>query len=259
MRVESAPGQGSTFTVRCPLGRDHLPADRVGRARALASTAMGAGAFVEEALRWLPGDAGGDEPRRGLADRPLGAGARNRPRVLLADDNADMRDYMRRLLAERYEVAAVADGAAALAAAPRRPPDLVLADVMMPGLDGFGLLRELRADAATQRDPGDPAFGARGRGGRASRGWRPGADDYLVKPFTARDFGARGRAWKLSRVRAESALGKRSYTSGRANCGGGRKRPTGDKDQFLATLARTAATPWRRFPTPSSSMKSCTA
>ena len=59
-----------------------------------------------------------------------------------------MRDYVRRLLADRYNVLAVPDGAAALSAALAEPPDLVLADVMMPGLDGFGLLRELRANDA---------------------------------------------------------------------------------------------------------------
>jgi CheY-like chemotaxis protein len=77
----------------------------------------------------------------------------DRPLVLLADDNADMRHYLARLLAERYAVAAVADGAAALAAARKRIPDLVLTDVMMPRLDGFGLLRELRAHPDTREVP----------------------------------------------------------------------------------------------------------
>ena len=76
------------------------------------------------------------------------AGVRpSRRRVLLADDNADMRDYARRLLAERWDVDAVAQRPRALDAARARRPDVIVTDVMMPELDGFGLLRELRADA----------------------------------------------------------------------------------------------------------------
>ena len=86
-----------------------------------------------------------------------------------------MREYVARLLAERYDVTAVADGMQALAAARRQPPDLVLSDVMMPGLDGFGLLRELRADPATAAMPVILLVGPRRRGGagRGARGRAP--------------------------------------------------------------------------------------
>src|SRR6201999_1752457 len=75
-------------------------------------------------------------------------------RVLLADDNADMRDYVRRLLiAQGYEVEAVEDGEAALAAARQAAPGLALTDVMMPKLDGFGLLRGIRNPPALASTP----------------------------------------------------------------------------------------------------------
>ena len=74
-------------------------------------------------------------------------GSGSRSRVLIADDNADMRLYLSRLLSERYDVKAVPNGQAALEAIREQLPDLVLSDVMMPELDGFGLLRELRANA----------------------------------------------------------------------------------------------------------------
>jgi signal transduction histidine kinase len=111
-------------------------------------------------------------------------------RVLLADDNADMRAYVRRILGTRWSVEAAADGVAALAAARRSPPDLVVADVMMPGLDGFALLRALRAEPATR---GVPVILLSARAGEEARveGLEAGADDYLVKPFSARELVAR--------------------------------------------------------------------
>ena len=117
-------------SCRSRLGTAHLPADRSGRPARRRPTAAGAAAFVEEALRWLP-----DEARRGRAGGPLGAGVvgpgprpprdgdARRPRVLLADDNADMRDTSRRLLARalrRRGRAGRRGGAAAARAARRR-------------------------------------------------------------------------------------------------------------------------------------------
>src|SRR5690606_35749309 len=104
-------------------------------------TTAGPAAYVEEALRWLHDDvsvdAGGEGERAAAAEgrpgepRPLGTGEAA-ARILVADDNADMREYLRRLLAPRYPVEVVADGEAALARARAAPPDLVLTDVMMP-------------------------------------------------------------------------------------------------------------------------------
>jgi PAS domain S-box-containing protein len=206
--AESAVGVGTTFTVTLPLGSAHLPADRVASGGTLVATAAGAGPFVDEALRWLP-DGGPAEPVADLDDRATPAlggrpAAGERPRVLVADDNADMRGYVARLLAEPYAVEAVSDGAAALAAARRRPPDLILSDVMMPRLDGFGLIRELRADP---RAAGVPVILLSARAGEESRveGVRAGADDYLVKPFGARELLARVAAQlQLARLRREA-------------------------------------------------------
>ena len=113
-----------------------------------------ANAFVVEALRWLP-DARRPRPRDGAGARPSRS-RRTRPpgHILLADDNADMRDYVTRLLQRRWTVEAVADGAHGARGDRARASDLLVTDVMMPGLDGFGLLRAVRADAAPRRDPG---------------------------------------------------------------------------------------------------------
>jgi signal transduction histidine kinase/DNA-binding response OmpR family regulator len=171
--VESELGKGTAFTVRIPRGAAHLPTDRIRAARG-TSTAVRAGAYVDEALSWLPGAETAPSAQPG-------------PRILLADDNADLREYARRLLAEDYEVEAVADGIAALAAARANPPALVVSDVMMPGLDGFGLIRELHADPKLRTVP---IILLSARAGEEARveGLGKGADDYLVKPFSAREL-----------------------------------------------------------------------
>jgi PAS domain S-box-containing protein len=193
--VASAPGEGSRFSVTLPLGTAHLPADRVVQDASQAAVAADrqARAFVAEALRWLDEQAPDAEaPAPGRGDRP---------RVLVADDNADMRRYVRDLLAGDYEVTLAPDGAAALALAAADPPDLVVTDVMMPNLDGFGLLKALREDPATMAIPVVMLSARAGEDGTVE-GLEAGADDYLVKPFTARELRARVRAnLELDRVR----------------------------------------------------------
>jgi PAS domain S-box-containing protein len=211
--VESAVGEGTTFTVAVPLGSAHLPPEQIGSDRTLSSAQAGASPYVEEALRWLPEDPGKDGPLElpsGDEALPVPAVSSpaeaedHRPCILVADDNADMRQYVVRLLAERYRVRAVPDGEAALAAVRERTPDLVLTDVMMPRLDGFGLLKALRGEAGTR---GVPVIMLSARAGEESRveGMEAGADDYLVKPFSARELLARvGAHLQMAQLRRNS-------------------------------------------------------
>ena len=205
--VASEVGRGTTFTVTIPTGTAHLPSDRVRGARTLASTALAADAYVQEALHWLPGapesqmDVVGPflhAPVAPLPNAPVHA------RILLADDNADMRAYVQRLLSPYWAVEAVADGVQALAVASERLPDLVLTDIMMPGLDGLALLRALRADPRTAPIP---VILLSARAGEEARveGLAAGADDYLIKPFAARELLARVEAHlTLTRLRREA-------------------------------------------------------
>jgi PAS domain S-box-containing protein len=214
VHVQSEPGRGSIFTVSIPFGSEHLPADRIGAVRSLASTATGSAAYVEEALRWLPGKHGlSHEIARVVSEagEHLSAASsisdiklEERPRLLLADDNADMRDYLCRLLSDTYDVKAVGDGEAALEAIAASVPDLVLTDVMMPRLDGFGLLKALRSDTNTATIP---VILLSARAGEESRleGIAAGADDYVVKPFSARELLVRiDSHLKLARLRREN-------------------------------------------------------
>ncbi len=217
-RVESELGQGSTFTVSIPFGFAHLPADAISAKRTLASTATSPAAYVEEAMRWLPDGEVFDNAQEVMAPplSTMDGVAGERSRVLIADDNADMREYLRRLLASQYEVVAVPDGEAAFQSALARLPDLVVADVMMPKLDGFGLLKALRAD---ERTATVPVMLLSARAGEESRleGIAAGADDYVVKPFAARELVARVEArLLLSRMRRETEAALRE-SQGRLN------------------------------------------
>ncbi len=192
--VESTQGQGTTFTVSIPRGKAHLPADHIQPSRGVLSAGLAAEAYVDEAQRWLPRESGA--PDEALSKMPPSAqaipdaasGAKGL--ILVADDNADMREYIARLLRSEYRVELAADGLQALEASRKLHPDLVLSDVMMPRLDGFGLLRSIRDDPTLRSTP---VILLSARAGEESRieGLHAGADDYLVKPFTARELVAR--------------------------------------------------------------------
>ena len=208
IRVDSVEGKGSTFTVTIPFGSAHLPSDRLReRPRDVQPSAVGS-SFIDEVMSWLPADAGaaeqGDSGQDPEPSHPAPqAGGVARPRVLLADDNADMRSYVRRLLGPRYDCELTANGLEALTAARRRRPDLLLTDIMMPGLDGFGLIRQIRQDQGL-RDVPIIVLSARAGEESSIEGLSLGADDYLVKPFSARELIARvDGALAIARIRHE--------------------------------------------------------
>jgi signal transduction histidine kinase/DNA-binding response OmpR family regulator len=196
VEATSVADEGTEFTVRLPLGSAHLPPEQLSAPRGDLQSSLAASAFLGEAERWLP--AAGPEANEGPEDDTAPG---RRSRVVLVDDNADMRDYVARLLRERWRVESVADGATALRTIRNQPPDLVLTDVMMPGLNGFELLHELRTDPATRAIP---VIFLSARAGEEARveGLHAGADDYLAKPFSARELMARVETHlELSRLR----------------------------------------------------------
>ncbi|RLP55060.1 MAG: PAS domain S-box protein [Ketobacter sp.] len=205
IKVESQIGTGTLFSIYIPLGKHHLPAEQVAESAPAPLAEGSASRYLEEALRWLPDEALGtvSATRSMAADQDTIEDQRQL--ILVADDNADMREYIVRLLSESYRVVAVADGEAALKGIRRTRPDLVLSDVMMPKLDGFGLLRVLRDDPDLQQTP---VIMLSARAGEESRidGMEAGADDYLVKPFSARELLVRVDSYlKISKLRTEAA------------------------------------------------------
>nr|WP_256445149.1 hybrid sensor histidine kinase/response regulator [Verticiella sp. GG226] len=192
--VQSQVGVGSVFTVTLPFGT--APAGDGARAEpALSSTAIGAETFVAEALRWLP-DAGTETPVVDLTPEPETEREQGQgERILLADDNSDMRGYVARLLqASGYRVQAVEDGIQAVQAALDDPPELILSDVMMPNLDGFGVIQALRADARTAELP-IILLSARAGRRRRSRASKPG------RTIISSSRSARASCWRASKAR----------------------------------------------------------
>ena len=197
IRVASEPCHGSRFTVSIPMGVVHtgaLSADADEQVPA-ASRSL-ALAFVEEAVQWMPDD---------IAPRKLSAAAGRRGCIVVADDNSEMRAYIKRLLEDvGYTVVTTADAQAALAICTASPPDLLLSDIMMPGMDGFALLRHIRAYSNTA---GLPVILLSAQAGEEARieGLSSGADDYLIKPFPSRELVARVEGMiRLAQTRQEA-------------------------------------------------------
>jgi PAS domain S-box-containing protein len=217
IRVESRVGRGTAFTVILPFGVDHLPQDRISHGPVAPATNVRARAYIDEATGWLSEGAAGSDlldkasASEDFGDLPASAGA-GAEMILLADDNADMRNYIEGLLRSAgFLVESVTDGEMALAAARRTRPDLVLSDVMMPKLDGFGLLAALRDEPEFRNLP---VLLLSARAGEEAKieGLSAGADDYVTKPFSARELLARVRAnldmaaMRREALRAENEL-----------------------------------------------------
>ncbi|MBV8804763.1 MAG: HAMP domain-containing histidine kinase, partial [Sinobacteraceae bacterium] len=240
IEARSELGRGTSMTVRIPRGASHLdpqrviatPAGEPQRSVGRSGTAAGLHAFVEEALGWLP-----DKPDLApiIESEPAPEAydvAEPAANILVVDDNADMRGYLCRLLGQRWRTENAADGLAALERIRRRPPDLVIADVMMPRLDGFALLRALRADPSTAQIP-IMLLSARAGEEASAEGLRAGADDYIIKPFSSRELIARVEA-RLAQARLRAAERHARDAAERANQA---------RDDFFAMLSHELRTP----------------
>jgi signal transduction histidine kinase/DNA-binding response OmpR family regulator len=223
--VVSRVGEGSTFRVVLPLGHAHLPASQVSHQRSGGGTVDDAviAPYVRESSRWEAVVEPGDGPNHDAAAAATESGALDGAIILVVDDNADMRDYVSRLLnSAGARVALATNGREALERmrdVQREAPDVVLSDVMMPELDGFGLLAAMRAD---ERLRATPLIMLSARAGEEARvgGIAAGADDYLIKPFVAKELVARvaaqlrlaraSRGERVARAEAEAARGQMS-------------------------------------------------
>jgi len=195
--VQSVEAEGSTFTVTIPLGKSHLPQEHVlQKAKDVDSTAL-TGAFIKEAYTLLQDQLSHPDVQSTKTAESLethDVTQSKDTRILIVDDNMDMRDYLRRLLDPYFTVVIAINGEDALAKIENAVPDLVLSDIMMPVMDGTTMLKQIRANTVTSRLP---VIFLSARAGEEARiyGLEAGADDYLVKPFSAAEL--------LTKVRAQ--------------------------------------------------------
>ncbi|WP_460994715.1 ATP-binding response regulator [Spirosoma harenae] len=191
--VSSVEGKGSTFEVRIPLGKAHLPANQLGEGTNEREVSRLTDSFLKEARTMLAGEKQSDLiDQSAIEETPLPT-----VRILVVDDNADMRDYLSRLLTPYFSVATALNGADAIRQIVSNPPQLILSDIMMPVMDGKELLQRLKQSTATASIP---FIFLSARAGQEARidGLEAGADDYLVKPFSGPEL--------LSKVRTQISL-----------------------------------------------------
>lgn len=205
--VQSVYGSGTTFTVTLRKGAAHLPTDKV-RAEELPLRQGRAESYVSEALRWLPGPATAIPSATTPSPTAPVASVVSSDRVLVADDNADMRDYLARLLRKHWHVDTAPDGRSALEKIRAAPPDVVVSDVMMPHIDGFALLQHLRSEPATRTLP-VILLSARAGEEAIHEGLYAGANDYVTKPFSARELVSRvASQLTIAKIRREAEAQK---------------------------------------------------
>jgi PAS domain S-box-containing protein len=205
--ADAALSDGSQFLITIPLARPSANAQSEPPQPASAGRSE---SFVREVVRWLAQpQTNPDVAQMWMrADRASGEtrldGDHPGPpaRIVWADDNPELREYVARLLGQRFDVEAMPDGRAALTAIRANPPDLILSVVTMPGLDGFALLRELRAQATSSSVP---LVLLSARGAADTPAIEAAARDYETRPFSARVLLARlGAHLEIARLRRAS-------------------------------------------------------
>lgn len=180
--VESKVGEGSIFTARIPKRKGN--AQGAGSMTSSYTTSRARRAFIDEAAMWNGSSALLDAQSSHTSTQASG------PRIIVADDNIDMRQYITRLLSGQFEIIAVANGQEAFERAQEIIPDLIISDIMMPRVDGLQLLKKLKSSMVTRNIP---VIFLSARAGEEARveGIQAGADDYLIKPFSGRELVAR--------------------------------------------------------------------
>jgi signal transduction histidine kinase len=193
--VVSELNAGSTFTVKIPMGKEHLPPAQIAMHRE-EEDHMAFNMYVEEAGTLL----------MKAPETPEKAKKEDMPLVLVVDDNADMREHIQIILSGQFNVVTAVNGQDALQKIQEKQPALILSDIMMPVLDGIGLLKEIKGNKATVHIP---VILLTARAGEESKivGWETGADDYLTKPFSAKELISRiASQIKTQQIRTEALM-----------------------------------------------------
>ena len=180
IQVQSKVGQGSTFTFRLPLGRSHLRDDEIVEVPVSLEPTMyeAEGALHDKADEVSPEETDQEQAR---GEKPV---------VLVVEDNADVRGYIKGYLVPAYQVTEARDGAEGIEKALEVIPDLIISDVMMPKKDGYEVCKTLKLDEKTSHIP-IILLTAKASTENKIEGLEIGADDYLIKPFEPKELLAR--------------------------------------------------------------------
>lgn len=175
IRAESAKGKGTTFIVEIPMVQPDFRDEQTASKIIPESVKQGAVLEANSSLE----SSGNEESTEG-----------NRHTVLIIDDNQDVRNYIRLLLQQQYDILEAENGLEGLKLAVKYVPDAIICDVMMPVMDGMECCRKLKAEMQTSHIP-VIMLTAYTMDEQKVKGYECGADSYLTKPFNGKILKAR--------------------------------------------------------------------
>jgi signal transduction histidine kinase/DNA-binding response OmpR family regulator len=180
--VHSIEGKGTEFIIRLPLGNRHLSPDEI-----IASPLADKKLAPQRAQRWTDPSSQNDTLAKDLNNlsQDEDENKRDKPLVLVVEDNVDVRKYVRGALDEHYTVFEAADGQEGIDLAKEIIPDLIVSDVMMPKIDGIELCNTLKRNIKTSHIP-IILLTAKASEESQIKGLETGADDYVTKPFNTK-------------------------------------------------------------------------
>ena len=215
IEVESVYGKGTLFTVFIPIGNSHLPPEQLFTGETLEMEDFKVRVYgrsvIEEADQWVQRP---ESPKETFTTDPFVSLVTHGRKILVVDDNEDMRVYVKGILSPYYTVVGAANAEDAHEMALTDPPDMIICDIMMPGLDGYGntcpprflmseFLQLIRTSPTTNLMPFILLSARAGDEARVA-GLTAGADDYLAKPFSGKELLARVHAHlDIARMRTE--------------------------------------------------------